>query len=120
MIASEVQIQSACYQWLWNTYPTTRRCFFHVPNGGTRNRIEANQLKASGVVAGIPDCVLVWKGSAYGFEFKTATGQLSPAQKEVHYAWKGQGVQVEVIRSFEQFREVIDGIINRPKSHIDL
>jgi hypothetical protein len=80
---TEIQLQSKCFQWTWNQYPETRRCFFHVPNGGSRNKIEAGQLKASGVVAGVPDMLLVWKGSVYAFEFKTETGVLSDAQKEV-------------------------------------
>ena len=69
------------------------------------------QLKASGVVAGVPDMLLMWKGRAYGFEFKTPTGVLSPAQKEVHEAWTSQGINVFVVRSFEQFRELIEKII---------
>jgi hypothetical protein len=83
-----------------------------VPNGGSRNKIEAGQLKASGVVAGIPDCILVWKGRAYGFEFKNDTGVLSTAQKEVHAAWQGQGVPVEVIRTLDQFKTAAEKIIN--------
>lgn len=108
---SEIQIQAASYQWLWNTHSATRRCFFAVPNGGTRNIREAQSLKASGVVAGIPDCVFIWKGRVYGFEFKTDTGTVSPAQVAVHQAWAAQGVQVWVVRSFEQFKQIIEKII---------
>lgn len=108
---NELQLQTFCFQYLWNSYPLTRRCFFHVPNGGSRNRIEGMQLKASGVVAGVPDMCLVWKGRMYGIEFKTLTGTLSTAQKEVHEAWAAQGIIVHVVRSFEQFKELIQKII---------
>lgn len=107
---SEIQLQSKCFQWTWNQYPETRRCFFHVPNGGSRNKIEAGQLKASGVVAGIPDMILVWKCVPYAFEFKTETGILSESQKEVHKAWINNAV-VTVIRDYETFQLIFKSII---------
>jgi hypothetical protein len=110
--ASEIQIQAECFQYAWNHYPLTRRCLFHVPNGGSRNKIEGMQLKASGVVPGVPDLVLLWKGRAYGFELKTPTGKVSEAQEAVHFAWKGQGVQVEVVRSVDQFKNILSKILS--------
>ena len=109
---SEIQIQAECFQYAWNEYPTTRRCLFHVPNGGSRNKIEGMQLKASGVVAGVPDFVLLWKGKAYGFELKTPTGTVSDAQAAVHFAWRGQGVDVFVVRSVEEFKNLFTKILS--------
>jgi hypothetical protein len=108
---SEIQIQAKCFQWLWNTHSATRRCFFAVPNQGTRSAVTTLQLKASGLVPGIPDCILVWKGRAYGFEFKTDTGVLSVAQQLVHTAWSGHA-EVFVVRSFEEFRVIVEKILN--------
>lgn len=34
------------------------RLLYHVPNGGSRNRIEAARLRAQGVKSGVPDLVL--------------------------------------------------------------
>lgn len=109
-LLTEIQLQSKCFQWTWNEYPETRRCFFHVPNGGSRNKIEAGQLKASGVVAGIPDMVLVWRLKPYGFEFKTPTGVLSDKQKLVHTAWINNAVVFE-IRDFDTFQSIFKSII---------
>lgn len=109
--SSEIQIQAEAWQWLWNTYPATRRCCFHVPNGGSRNIIEAKQLKASGVVPGIPDILLVWRGRIYGFEFKTPIGTVSTDQTKVHQAWKEQGIEVRVIRTVEEFKYAIEPIL---------
>ena len=111
--SSEIRIQAAAFQWAWNTYPATRRCLFHVPNGGSRNIKEGMQLKASGVVPGIPDMVFVWKGRAYGFEFKTPVGVLSSAQREVHAIWNGQGIPVVVVRSVEEFQAAFINAITR-------
>lgn len=79
--------------------------------------IEATQLKASGLTAGIPDCILVWSGGkVYGFEFKTEIGVVSPVQKLVHAAWQSQGVPVYVVRGFEEFKMIIEGIITPPQN----
>jgi hypothetical protein len=108
---SEIQFQAILFQWCWNTYPQTRRLLFHVPNGGKRGKIEAMQLKASGVIAGIPDLIFIWKGKMYAFELKTATGILSDNQKEVHAIWANHNVTVNVIRTLLDFQNIINSII---------
>lgn len=110
---TEIQLQAKCYQWLHNTVPATRGLFFHVPNGGSRNAIEGMQLKASGVIAGIPDCLFVPKGKVYGFEFKTHTGHTSPQQDKIHATWTEQGIPVYIIRSPEQFYNAIAPLIEQ-------
>lgn len=112
---SEIQLQAKCFQYMWNYYPQTRRKFFHVPNGGSRNSVEGMQLKASGVVAGIPDMILINNGRAYGFEIKTPTGKISPAQEQVHKTWMADGTPVFVIRTFEEFEKIIIELFGLPK-----
>lgn len=47
--------------WSWAQYhPIAKRRMFHVPNGGSRNVIEATNLKAQGTVKGIPDYFLAY------------------------------------------------------------
>src|SRR4051812_48799971 len=77
---SEIQLQAKCFQWAWNTYPETRRCLAHVPNGSSRNKIEAVQLKASGVVAGVHDLFFYWKKQLYWFELKVDRNKQSAEQ----------------------------------------
>lgn len=108
----ELHLQTECFQWAWNYLPQTRRLLFAVPNGGKRNKIEATQLKASGVVAGIPDLVLVWAGRAYGFELKSPKGVTSDAQIEVHSAWADQRATVYLIRDLEEFKFRLSVIVN--------
>lgn len=108
---SELRLQSSCYQKFWNKYPEYRRCLFSVPNGGTRNKVEAMSLKASGLVPGVPDMIFLCRGKAYGLEFKTENGRLSDEQWKVHAAWMQNGVTVHVIRSEVQFWAVMDYII---------
>ena len=43
---------------------------FAVPNGGTRNPIEAAMLKKAGVLAGVSDLLLFWPGGYGAIELK--------------------------------------------------
>lgn len=108
---SEIQLQALCFQFLWNNYPATRRLFFHVPNGGSRDAREGMQLKASGVVAGVPDMILIQQGRCYGFEMKTLTGKVSPVQEQVHKVWMEDGTPVYIIRTFEEFQSIAQSIL---------
>lgn len=113
---TEEKLQAECYKWAINTYPCLRNgCLFHVPNGGTRNKREAIVLKATGVVAGIPDLMLLYNGVFRAIEMKTEheNSKLSKAQSQVHKAWKEQGIEVYIIRTFFEFKELIDKIVNK-------
>ncbi|WP_285011274.1 VRR-NUC domain-containing protein [Pedobacter faecalis] len=95
---SEDQIQAAFFQKCWTELPETRRCLFAVPNGSTRDIREATKLKATGLIAGQPDMILIHQGKAYGFEFKTNSGVVSTNQRTVHQAWADQQTPVYVLR----------------------
>jgi hypothetical protein len=56
--------------------------FFHVPNGGKRNRIEAARFKGLGVRAGVADLILVHRGNVYALELKSSTGRPTVCQME--------------------------------------
>jgi len=111
---SEIQLQASVFQKLWNEYPETRYSFFAVPNGGTRNPVEAMQLKASGLVAGVADTLLLWKGRAYAAEFKTMKGKLREGQIKFMEQCQRHDIPYAVIRSEEQFWEWILPIIDQP------
>jgi hypothetical protein len=109
---TEIQLQASIFQHAWNHYPSTRGLFFHVPNGGSRNAIEGMQLKASGVVAGIPDMILIHHGCAYGFEIKTPSGSVSSVQSKIHKIWAQDGTPVYIVRSLEEFQTIAERILN--------
>jgi hemin uptake protein HemP len=50
---------------------------FHPANGGARSPVEARILKSQGVVARVPDIIIVHDGKTYGLELKAAGGRLS-------------------------------------------
>lgn len=108
MKKTEDQVQNECVKWFRNTYLKKRNQLFSVPNGGKRNFIEATKLKATGLVAGIPDLIFVNAGKTIFFELKTEKGVLSDKQKLIHYTFLNEGFPVYLIRSFEQFKEVLN------------
>jgi hypothetical protein len=109
---TEIQLQSTCFQWAWNTYPDTRRLLAHVPNGSSRNKIEAMQLKSSGVVPGVHDLFFYWKGQLYWFELKVGTNKQSPEQTLFGKAMTAQGAICHEIRTVEHFQTLFKSIIN--------
>ena len=118
----EHQIQTQCVRWFNWSYPKLRLCLFSVPNGfwvrgATRLNLQIamNYLKDEGLQTGVPDLMLMYNGKAHGIELKTDTGTVSDKQKQVHKAWKDQGIEVYIVRSFEEFKELIDKIVSDGK-----
>jgi hypothetical protein len=68
--------------------------FFHYPAGGWRSPIEAAILKSLGVVAGVPDILVIHDGQLYGLELKTEYGRLTPTQIETQECMRTAGATV--------------------------
>lgn len=76
--------------------------WFHVPNGGSRTAAEAARFRAEGVVAGVPDLVIVAEGKALFLELKTRKGRVSAAQAEMHARLAAAGAPVAVCHGLDQ------------------
>ena len=84
---SEAQHQAAVIKWsmqpsIRNNWPELA-LLHHIPNGGTRDPIEAKHLKQQGVKSGVPDLHLpVARGMYHSLyiEMKTESGHTSDAQ----------------------------------------
>jgi hypothetical protein len=62
-----------------------RRLIFSVPNGGSRNIVEATRMKQAGVTAGVADVIALIPRSPYHallIEFKAGKNKLSDLQLE--------------------------------------
>ena len=83
----EAADQEAIFRWAElnkNKYPELA-LLYHIPNGGSRNKIEAANLKRQGVKAGVPDiCLPVPRGEYHGLyiELKHGKNKLSNLQRE--------------------------------------
>ena len=76
--------------------------FFHVPNGGSRNVIEATKLKRMGTKAGVPDFCVIYRGRSIFIELKADKGRLSPAQSDMLEQLTLAGAVTTVCRSLEE------------------
>ena len=56
--------------------------FFHVPNGGSRNVVEARNLKLDGVTAGVSDIIMLHDGNMFALELKAEGGRPTESQLE--------------------------------------
>ena len=110
LFKSEDRLQQDCIMWAWNEMPMTRFLIFHVPNGGSRNKIEAALMKAKGVISGIPDLIFIWAGRIYPFELKVGNNT-SENQKRVKEIWEKNYVHIKEIRTLEDFKTNINQII---------
>jgi len=78
---------------------------FHIPNGGSRNKIEAVNLKRQGVKSGVPDIFLpVPKGGKSGLfiEMKYGKNKLSDNQKKWVEMLHRRGYEIATCYSWKQ------------------
>jgi len=113
----ESDIQARFFAWLLKNYPELRLNCFAIANGGSRNILEAINLKRTGVTAGVPDVFCsIARGSWYGLflEFKAGRNKLTEAQKMMFDKFSKAGYKCEVCYSFEDavkvFVDYVEGI----------
>lgn len=97
----EAQIQRAVLQHI-KARGVPNLFAFHVPSGGYRRKTEAAIFKGLGVVAGVPDLILIHQGLVYGLEIKTSTGVVTLPQQQTHAALRRAGATVEVVRGLDE------------------
>ncbi len=94
----EHQIQVGLFEWIdlqKEIYPALKNAFA-IPNGGSRNEIEAANLKAEGVKAGVLDVCLAYPSNGFHglfIEHKTKKGKLSK-DKPIYHKSKYRGNKV--------------------------
>lgn len=103
---TEAQLQSRCFLWHWNTYPK-ERYMLHHNNNNSHNRNKGATMKALGVVSGVSDFELIINNMVVFIEMKTPEGQLSPEQKVFRDKVVERGHIYTVVRTFEQFANLI-------------
>lgn len=81
---------------------------FHVPNGVKSNPFVGSILKKMGLVAGVPDLILIHKGHVFALEIKKPKGKLSPAQIMTMAELRDAGANVAVAYGLDQCIEQLD------------
>lgn len=118
MTTTEAQEQRTLFQWIGmmaGRYPELALCY-HIPNGGSRNAIEAHNLRLQGVKAGVPDiCLPVARGKYHGLYIELKRQQksrVSVDQKIWLNALRDQGYLAVVCYGWEDAKNVIEGYLN--------
>lgn len=115
MFLSEDKIQQDIVIWFNNNYCLKHhapRCsIFSVPNGGTRNKLEAIKLKSTGMKAGVSDLIVVMPEIVLFVEVKTETGKQSDKQKEFEIIISKLGFKYYLVRSLDEFKIIINSYL---------
>lgn len=111
-VPHEASEQEALFRWaafVRGRFPEID-LLYHIPNGGSRNRIEAANLKRQGVKAGVPDlCLPVARGNFHGLyiEMKYGKNKTSEKQNEWLSALEKQGYAAAVCYGWQEAQELI-------------
>lgn len=138
MDKGEDRLQADAYRWFHNTYPNLRGCLCYNLNNVTPILPpEARAIlkkfgilekvfgmikkaagyfgmvaKAMGLQKGRSDMVLYLKGRAFMIEWKTAKGKQSAKQKEWQELIESQGFSYYIVRSIEEFKQIVTVLIS--------
>jgi len=106
---SEDRIQMCLVKYIDFKHPTA--FYYHVPNGGKRNKREAFNFKLMGVKAGIPDLVFAEpRGKYHGMylELKDGDGRVSKDQKVTLSELSNRGYYTATARDVETARDYVE------------
>lgn len=121
--------QVAFFRWCAlakTAYPDLEK-FYHVPNGGARNKAEAGRLKAQGVRAGVLDLSLdVARGGYFGLRIelkatKTELGHKPPVSNEQRqriHDLRADGYYADIAEGWEQARDTTLSYLQMPKTQL--
>ena len=111
-LMTEDQLQQQIYTWYNNNFclknHIPRHVIFSVPNGGSRNIIEAKKLKATGLLSGVSDLIILQQNKTLFIELKIEKGVQSDKQKEFEERVKSLGFNYYIVRSLEEFKTIIE------------
>ena len=101
---TESQLQQSICIYFKNNH---KGLIFSVPNGGTRNPIEAKSLKLTGALAGVSDLIVIQQNRIMFIEVKIEKGIQSEAQKLFQSKVESLGFEYFLVRNLDQFKTVL-------------
>ena len=109
---TEAQSQAEIVEWFNNNFclknHIPRGIIFSIPNGGSRNKVEAMTLKATGLLAGASDTILILPNGKLIFcEVKTETGSQSPEQIDFQKRVEALGFEYWLVRGLADFQKKV-------------
>jgi len=111
LMATEDEEQAALITWA-RTHPILRNRLYAIPNGGSRNIIEAAKLSRTGVLAGVSDLHLPYPSKGYHglwIELKRENGgRLTKAQAEWLHLMSADGHLAVVCRGWTAAKRTLE------------
>lgn len=111
MLSPEEKLQAACVEWFRYQFPALKRLLFAVPNGGLRSKAVAGKLKATGVVPGVADMILLVSNSEYNslcIEMKNGNkGVWQDTQQQWAKDAEHYGNKYVLCKTFDEFQAEI-------------
>lgn len=105
----EDDLQILVMNYLRYQYPNA--LFFHTPNGGYRNPLEAKKMKRMGVLPGVPDIIIANPNKNFNglcIELKIKPNKPTENQLEVIGKFENIKWKVNVCYDFDSAKETID------------
>ena len=84
---------------------------FSIPNGGTRNKIEAMKLKKTGTLAGVSDLIIMVSNRIIFLELKTEKGIQSEVQKNFQNKVEALGFEYLLIRNLKEYEDLMQTLL---------
>jgi len=84
---------------------------FSVPNGGSRNPIEAMKLKKTGTLSGVSDLIIMAPNRIIFLELKTEKGIQSEVQKNFQNKVEVLGFEYLLIRNLKQYEDLMQTLL---------
>ena len=104
---NENQLQQIIVIWFKNEYQMHGKVLvFSIPNGGSRNLLEAKKLKQTGAMAGVSDLIVLLHSKCLFIELKAEKGIQSEVQKIFEERVKNLKFDYFIIRSLEEFKKL--------------
>jgi hypothetical protein len=112
----EAKLQKSCVRWFRMQYPSIEPLLFAVPNGGSRNEIEAAELKRQGVTPGVSDLILLVRSKTGKYpslciEMKAEDGSQSENQEKWQRSCEAAGNRYVVCRTLDSFMEEVNAYL---------
>lgn len=108
---TEHHLQVECVQWFRLVHKNDG-IIYAIPNGGLRDATTAAKMKMEGALAGVPDLHIPVARKGYAslyIEMKNGkAGRLSDNQKEIIDILRNLGNKVEVVRTLDEFIDVVN------------
>ena len=82
--------------------------WWHTPNGGRRNPVEAAIFSGLGVRPGVADLILLHDGRAFALELKTERGRPTTAQMQFISEFRAAGGEASIANGLDEAMRLLE------------